>query len=535
MAGSRPTRRRAPDPARCLRSASPKWLAPSSAGRRTAVALALISTSAWAQSDLPLADVAARGYYVTPSVALQATATNNVQLSATNQQSDIIAQVIPAVQIGGQTAHLKGFLNYSLTASAYAQDRAQSNLQNSLNSQLSVEAVDDWLFVDASASISQEYVSPFGTQAPDSTLVNSNRTEVSTVTVSPYIRGQVGGYMDYLASLNYGYTSSGTGAAADSAYWGGLLRFNGNTRWSRLQWAVDLSYRQVDFTDQSSRFDQLLVGSLTYAVMPDLKLSLRANGEVSDVTTGTTERSSGWGWGLQWNPSPRTHLFLEQDQRIFGSSNLYGLIYRTPRTVWGVSGRQGLSTGAFNAGRGNPTSPFDLLFAQFATLEPDPVTRAQFIDAFMRSNGIAANASMNSGYLPDQVTEERRQELSAALLGLRTTVIVNVYQTYARGLGPPPSPDSLFADGNVIRWLGFGLNVAHRLTPHATLNLNAAQQRTTESVGGEETNLWTVSAMLSTQLSTRVQASLLARRSVFSSTTSPYNESALVGTVNLQF
>ena len=41
------------------------------------------------------------------------------------------------------------------------------------------------LFVDASAQISQQFISPFGTQTPDSSLNNSNRTEVTTLSVAP--------------------------------------------------------------------------------------------------------------------------------------------------------------------------------------------------------------------------------------------------------------------------------------------------------------------------------------------------------------
>jgi uncharacterized protein (PEP-CTERM system associated) len=506
------------------------------AGKLMAGMPVLISFAAWAQADAPLGDGPARNFYLTPGVAVQMTATDNVQLSATNKQSDLIAQVIPEVHIGGQSGRLKGFLDYALTASAYAHDRESSNLQNALNASLNAELIESRLFVDANASITQEYLSPFGTQSPDPSLGNTNRTEVSTFDIAPRLAGQIAGEVNYEASLQYGYTSTGTSQAADSSILAGILRFEASTRWSKLSWAATFTYRKIDFSTGNSNFDEFALLSLRYAVTPELRVSVRGNIEASDLTSPERQTTSGWGGGLEWNPSPRTKLFLEEDQRSFGSSHVYGLEYRTPRTVWSISGRQGLSNGTFNGGRGNSGSAFDLLFTQFAAVQPDPVARAQLVTDFMKSNGIAQDTSFNSGYLTDQVTYERRQEASVALMGRRSTVILNAYQTYAKGLaGSPSPPGSQFADGNVLRWRGFGVTLAHQLTPQSTVNLSAAQERTTESVGGQHTNLWTVTGMWFTNLTRRSSLSLSARYSDFSSSTAPYTEAALTANLGMQF
>lgn len=506
------------------------------AGKFLAGMPALISLAAWAQAVSAPGDAPARSFYLTPSVALQMTATDNVQLSATNKQADLIAQVIPEVHIGGQSGRIKGFLDYALTASAYAHDRESSNLQNALNASLNAEIIESRLFVDANANITQEYISPFGTQSPDISLGNTNRTEVSTFDIAPRLAGLIAGQVNYEATLRYGYTSSGTSEAADSSLLAGILRFEASTRWSKLSWATTFMYRKIDFSTGNSNFDEFALLSLRYAVTPELRVSVRGNIEASDLTSPERQTTNGWGGGLEWNPSPRTKLFLEEDQRSFGSSHLYGLEYRTPRTVWSISSRQGLSNGTFNGGRGNSGSAYDLLFTQFAAVQPDPVARAQLVNDFMKSNGIAQDTSFNSGYLTDQVTYERRQEASVALSGRRSTVILNAYQTYAKGLaGSPSPPGSQFADGNILRWRGFGVTVAHQLTPQSTANLSVAQERTTESVGGQYTNLWTVTGMWSTNLTRRASFSLSARYSDFSSNTAPYTEAALTANLGMQF
>lgn len=477
----------------------------------------------------------AQGFFITPTLSVGATLTNNVNLSATNKESDLILDVMPGVRIDGQSGRVRGFLDYTLGASLYARSQESSNLRNFLNTAVNAEIVPSRLFVDANASISQQFISPFGTQSPNSSLNNSNRTEVTTVNVAPYVQGQIAGQVNYLGRVFYTSTDSGTSQASDSTVWGALLGFDSTTRWSRLSWGLDFTYREAKFTNQRSQFDQLNVLSLSYAVTPELRVSLRGNVETSNLTTVENETTSGWGGGLRWTPSPRTNFVAEYDQRVFGNSHLLSLDYRTPRTVWALSNRQGLSTGQYNNGRGNAASPFDLLFAQFAKIEPDPVARAQLVSDFMRANGINPNASLNNGYLPNQVVLERRQEGSVSWLGARDTAILNLYQTQSESLQPGVlNPDDLFAGGNVLQWRGLSVTWSHRLTPLSTLSVNASGQRTTESFGGQDTTLWIGTAMWSNQLGERTRMSLSARYSTQSGSSS-YDEMALLALLTINF
>ncbi len=493
---------------------------------------------------LPSAEMQAAGaptsgtghaFYITPRVGVSATLTDNVNLTTANKQSDLIAQITPSIQMGGQSGRVKGFLDYALTASAYARGTDTDNLQNSLNAQVSAEVVSNWLYVDAHASITQQYISPFGTQSSDPSLINSNQTEVSTLGVSPYIRGQIAGTVNYLGRVDYAYTNSGTSEASDSSTLDGILHFDAATRWSKLGWGADFMYTALDFSQGRNTTEKSAIGRLTYAITPEFNVSARANIESNNVITLQSETYSGWGWGLDWQPSPRTHLFLTQDERYFGKSHVYGFDYRTPRTVWRISSTQQVSTGQNSVGRGNPASVFDLLFAQFATIEPDPVLRAQLVNNFLRSNGINPNSALNSNYLPNQVQEERRQDFSVALMGIRNTVIFNAYQTYSRNLGVLSNPGNDFANGEPIRWRGFGISWAHPLTPISTLSVNASVQKTLATQGSLSTDLLSVYAMWSTQLSRRASASISARRQVFRSDTAPYNETALIGNLSMQF
>ena len=476
-----------------------------------------------------------RGFYVVPTFSAIATLTNNVNLSATDKQSDLILGLSPGIQMGGQSGRVRGFVNYALTGNFYAGNSESSSFTNSLAASGTAEAIENWLFIDANASISQQYISPFGTQSPDSSLNNDNRTEVRTVSVAPYVQGQIAGQVNYVGRAFYSFTDSGSSQADDSTVWGALVGFDSTTRWSRLSWGLDFTYREARFTNQRTEFDQLNVLSLNYAVTPELRVSLRGNVETSNLTSFDDETNTGWGGGLRWTPSPRTNLVLEYDQRVFGNSHLYSLDYRTPRTVWAISNRQGLSTGQFNNGRGNPGSPFDLLFAQFATIQPDPVARAQLVNAFLRANGIDPNASLNTGFLPNQVQLERRQEASASWLGQRSTVIVNIYQTQSENVQAAAlDPNDPFSGGNTIRWRGGSVSWSHRLTPRSTLTVSGSGQSTSQRIGDLETTLWTGMAMWSNQVAERVSLSVSARYQKQTGSTT-YDEAALLATLNMSF
>ncbi len=476
-----------------------------------------------------------RGFYITPTLGATATLTNNTNLSATDKQSDLILSVSPGISIGGQSGRVRGFLNYALTGSYSARGEDSTNLYSTLSANANIEAVSNWMFVDVNASVSQQLISPFGTQSIDPNLNNRNSTQVRTVSVAPYVQGQIAGQVNYVGRAFYSYTDSGTSQASDSSVWGALLGFDGTTRWSRLSWGLDFTYREARFTDRRTEFDQLNVVSLNYAVTPELRVSARYNVETSNLASLDSETTTGWGGGLRWTPSPRTDLFLEYDQRFFGNSHLYGLNYRTPRTVWSISNRQGLSTGQTNFGRGNPGSPFELLFAQFATVEPDPVARAQLVNAFLQANGINPNTPLNPSYLPNNVVVERQQNASVAWLGQRSTVVFSIYQTQSESvLAASINPDDQFSGGNALKWRGASATWSHRLTPRATLSVTGSGQRTSGGVADQETTYWTAMAMWSSQLAQRVTGSLSARYQNQSGTSS-YNEAALLATLNMTF
>jgi hypothetical protein len=98
-----------------------------------AALLALTSHAAWAQE----ATGARRGWTIEPSVSLRQTFTDNQRLQ-TVKESDSITEGSAGLRIGNTGGIVRGFADYSLTASAYARNDSANELRHFLSAALAL-------------------------------------------------------------------------------------------------------------------------------------------------------------------------------------------------------------------------------------------------------------------------------------------------------------------------------------------------------------------------------------------------------------
>ena len=307
-----------------------------------AVVLGCIAFSASAQEG--------PGLSVVPSIGLRETLTSNVRLDSDNSRSELVTEISPGVRLSSNAGRLKGTIDYSLRGVLYARATSSNEVQQSLSAQGTVEAIDNWAYVDANASISQQSRSAFGVRSPDSALIDPNRTEVVSYQVSPYVRGRLGGFANYVARWAWQSTGS-QGSGPDSSSQTTSLRVNSDASiFARMNWSVDYSHQSSEFGSRDSRSSERLNGTLFYSVSPELRLFARAGRESNDLTTQGNEQYSTWGWGGTWRPSQRTSLDVSRDHRFFGNSTNINLQHRMPRSVWTLSSEQDVNASAFSSG-----------------------------------------------------------------------------------------------------------------------------------------------------------------------------------------
>jgi len=520
--------------------------------------LVLASASPWvlAQEGGAL-DVASR-ITIVPRVSVTETITNNVRLSSVNQKSEAITEVSPGISISSTGGRIRGSIDYSLTEVLYANNTSGRRSLNSLTANGIAEVVDNWAFLDFSGNVGQQSISAFGTPSSGGALVGGNSTETSVFRLSPYLRGRFAGNATYEARYSYTSSTSRSVAVSDVDQRDLSFRASGGQSGYGLSWGLDASRQSTSFTRGRSTSGSVLNTRLQYALDERWGGYVRVGRESNDFAVANGESSNfvalgvSWrpnpelivnvdqdnrgytGLGINWAPSPRTSVAVTRDGRLYGATHSIALAYRTPLTAWTFSDSRGTSSApAFGPGL-QSVSLYDLLTNQFAATESDPIKREQY-DAFLLANGIRPGLTAVGGFLASTLSLQQSRQMSFALFGARSTLTMVVSRSQNTKLDTLSTAVDDFITSSVVSQNGLSANYAYRLTPRTTLSLAASRQSSSGNNGVAGTSSRSFNLNLSTQLTREASASVGARRVLFDSATNPYSETAVTGTVQVQF
>lgn len=497
--------------------------------------LGLLASMGWG-IEAHAQDAPSRGPALTvvPRAGVTVTATDNSRNSGGNG-ADLITRASGGVQVRKSGGRVQGALDYTLSALVYANDSGSNNFQNALNGFATAEVVDDWAYIDANARISRQLISAFGLQSSDSSLGNANQAEVATLSLSPYVRGRLGGLANYEARLSHSETRSDASGNSDSSTTGASALLSGGNPSSLFSWVVSVSRQSYDFSEGRRTEDDRLRGVLTLALNPQFSVSAIGGRESNNFTDLDKQSRSTSGFGLDWRPTTRTRLSAERERRFFGDAHAVSFDHRMSRAALRLSSSRNVASGVQQLASRSLGTAFDLFFFQFESIEPDPVLREQLVNSFLLANGISPSAVVSAGFLTSGITIDRRNDVSLALRGVRDTL------TLVASTTDSSRPDGValvgddFDVSNVIRQRGYSIGWARRLTPRSSFNLNLSLNRTTGRLGSQSTELRSLSATWSNRISERGSMSLGARHSQFDSTSNDYTENAIVGSLSITF
>lgn len=449
--------------------------------------------------------------------------------------TEFVTRVAPSLRISGRSGGVSGSLNYTL-AGIYRTGRSQSSgseIQNALDGNLLAELVPGRAFLDGRASISQQSLSPFGRPVDDGSGFNPNRTEVSTLTLSPFLRGQLGGLATYEARLTGNIATSRDAATPDSK--SALAQITlGSARPGLLGWSLLASTQRASFSTASQPIDlQRLNGTLTARPEPELSLSASVGVERTDYGGPIRRQFDTYGLALRWAPSPRTLVQLGADERYFGRAHRVLLSYRTPRTVWTYSDARDVNDSGGVLGVGEPVTLYALLFQQLASAQPDPVLRDLLVQQQLRDLGRSGNERLLVGSLFSSQVVQRRQQGAAVWTTPRTAVSLQASRTEARQAAD--SAALFAATAPDVSQSGYAVTFSHRLTQTAGLSLDASRQSTRGDATRSGTSTTTLGIGLSERLGRRAAAGLRAGHTRFDGSNDPSRETSLTATLSIQF
>lgn len=488
-----------------------------------------------------------RAFVIKPRIKFTETWTDNVSIVRANngKESGFITELAPGVNINAKTARLKAKLDYTLLGQYYSTPSGYSRTQNSLNSFGTLEAVEQWLFVDFSGVISQQAKSAFGPQSPSSASLNKNLTETATFRLSPYIRGQFAGLVEYSLRYNRATTQASAATVSDIelSEWTGQIR--GSTPFQSLRWSLDASQQTADYSLGRKTDAERLYATATYLVVPQFSVSVSGGTESNNYASANSESHTTHGFGFDWTPTERTKISAFKDRRFFGDGHRFNFTHRFTRSNISYSDTKDVAVLNQSASFGLGATNFELAYLactldQSLRYPDDPEQLDQvctaWANSFVSQNGLPPNEQATTSFLFSRATLQRRQQLAIAVQGARNTLTVMFNRNEMQSLLASSTLPDDFSSTTRINQRGLSINYSHRLSGLTSLNLLASRQESV-STGVSALKLTTTmyQANLTSSLGPKTTGGLSIRRTESDSTINPYTENALIGTLSVNF
>ena len=273
----------------------------------------------------------------TPRVGLAEIYSDNVSLTPLGtERSEFITQLTPGLTVIGDGPRLKLRADYEMQNFAYGRQGSFSS-NHQFNGVADAELVDQIFFLNGKASVSQQPISPFGTQSVSNANQIANRTEIKTYSLSPYLRHRFGSAA--IAEMRYAHdtVTSGVGGFQDSNSDSIRLSVDSGTAFRTVGWGWRYSRQDTDYENANPLRTEETAGKPRYLLTPRFALTSSIGYEKSNyLSLGARPQGSFWQAGLNWAPTSRTNLEASGGERYDGKSYFLTARHRTRRTVWSL-------------------------------------------------------------------------------------------------------------------------------------------------------------------------------------------------------
>ena len=285
----------------------------------------------------------ALGWDFEPSVGGKAIYTDNANHSENDPQDALILSATPGFTLRSKgSRRVEATLQYGLTGVQRFDENDSTDVLHKLSAIGKAELIEDFLFIDGSARISQELISLEGALV-EAEISDSNRATVGTYSVSPYVQKRLGTF----ANARARYTASGAifenDVAANqnvNAFTAGL---SSGTRFDDLSWGVNYSIREARNRNYADTTFEQVVASLGYALTRTFRIFGTVGEEWNDYLSATETDGTSWSAGFGWSPGRRTSIEASMGERFFGSTYSLSARHRTRASNWNVSYVEDLS------------------------------------------------------------------------------------------------------------------------------------------------------------------------------------------------
>lgn len=467
----------------------------------------------------------------TPTLGATATLTDNVNQRATNQESSLVLSVTPGFSLQYEgSRRLQAGMFYGLTGVTRTGAGQSDSLFSSLNASGKAELIEDFLFIDGHAGISQQLISLLGSQA-DATVNDTNRATTGVYSISPYIKQRFGNFAD--AELRYSATGSifQTGATNDiySNTLSGAL--DSGSRFNSLFWGLNFSMRNASVQNgQNSQFDHYGT-TLGYGLTHHLQVlgTLGYDSNEYTATPGTAISGRSWTLGMNWSPNRRTGIEASFGESYFGRTYGLNLNYRNDHSVWTVRYNDGvndISQQLLNTQPYYEWSCDEGVFTAYGALPPAGKTNCTV-------QNTAPIAPVNSG-LTNGIYVSKTFNAAAYWTKGRSSLGLSVFDTHRQYQQVEGKPEDSTR--------GVAANYGYRLQPLTTLTAgfgltNNQSPAGLSSVISRDDDFYSTNLGVNHQFGSRMTGALVYRHQWRDSNdpTAEYTENNITASANISF
>jgi len=505
--------------------------------RLTPLALAAMLLSAECHAD----------WRIAPRIDLRESYSDNVGLqSGGNGHGSFISEAAPSINISTTGPRLKLNANAGWRLFAYS-DRDAPNLQNSERSYSGTAQamlVDQLLYVDAGASSTRRAISAFG-PVSNNTFSSTNRTDITTWRISPYLRHRFGSTADmtlrYMRDSVEGGTQVGFGNTMATTRSADITSGSAFTTigWNASYYHQELSERRAG--DSSSENSSI---GLRWNLIRRFSLTTNVGYDKYEYPI-LNESTSGPSWmaGFIWTPSTRTSVQASFGHRYFGKTGLLRSSYRTQRSVWSLDYNDQITTSRSQFLLPAAIDTAAMLDSLFAASFPDPAQRQQAVQAYIAATGLPPTLADSINYLSNRYIRVKRLNGAATFRGARSNLTFTLYDEVRDALSMQQSDSTLLLGqlatlNDNTRQRGVATYLDYRLSPRskAYANLSVSRVRSLSSDVTSDNN--EIRLGLNHRFAPRTQGSLEVRRthgSLALVNGRGYHENALVATLSVQY
>ena len=289
---------------------------------------------------------------VTPRVIY----TDNLCFSADDEKSEVYGEVQPSLGIsnGGGGSRFNFDLSTSLSTNTLSTsdyedkcgggNRDRDDFFPTLNATANAILVEQWLFLDADATASQNEVSPFVSGGGDSADRSGNTNTTVRYSVSPYISRRFKNTANVLLRYTYDDQYNTKDIVGDSTQERWALSLNSGPVFSPLTWSLQGNYSKTDYsdtpgreTDNNSELKSAQI-NMGYQVNRFWQVNGFYGNEWNDFTSSRDDIDGDyWGAGLTWTPNARTTVEAGTGDRFFGNTPWLRASYRHKRSAFSAN------------------------------------------------------------------------------------------------------------------------------------------------------------------------------------------------------